>query len=200
MQSPALLELMTEQAARQSKEIVARARQEADAIREAARARSEGHRSDFLRVLESDLTGQARRSRERAEAAAHMVVLTTKDTITDEIMTRARAELQRIQSTPELPGIIDALLEELLRDAPKEGIVVLAHPQQTERVREWLKQHGYDLPVEPLASLKDGVAIQDAEKSYRVTNTLSARLARLESDLRKGVIHDLFEGSEGGKS
>jgi vacuolar-type H+-ATPase subunit E/Vma4 len=189
-----LLDLMSQQAAAQRESILADARREAEAIREAARREAEAHRRQTLAALDAELGQLARQERERAEAEAHMRVLTTKDSVAAELLAGVQAELARVAESADFEGILEALLDELLPEAPQGG-VVLAPPAHVERVRGWLASRGReDLSVQPVASLRDGLAVQDAARSYRVTNTLSARFNGQEAGLRKLCIGRLFGG------
>lgn len=191
-----LLDLMSQQAAVERERILAEAQREAEAIREAARREAEAQRRQMLAELDAELAQLARQDRERAEAEAHMRVLTTKDSVTAELLGGVQEELARLAEGGDFAGVLEALLDELLPEAPQGG-VVLAPAAHAERVREWLAARGReDLSVRGLAGLKDGLAVQDAARSYRVTNTLSARFNGQEASLRKHCIGRLFGGDQ----
>lgn len=189
-----LLELMTQQADAQARDITAAATEGAARILEQAQQESAAQRERALRAAEAELSAAAQRGRERAEAEAHMLVLTTKDAIVSEILGNAQAELQKAATGPEFPAVLASLLEEVLADAPA-GAVVLAPPAHVDTVQSWLQANGRgEHPVQPLSGLNDGVAIQDAGQTFRVTNTLSSRYKRQESALRKYSLQQLFGG------
>jgi len=189
-----LLELMTQQAEAQRGEIVSQAKAEAGRIDAHARTEAADARERALRAAEADLAAAAQRGRERAEAEAHMLVLTTKDTIASEILGAAEAELARIASGADFKPVLEQLLAEVL-DGAASDVVVLAPQAQVDTVKAWLEANGR-AGTEVLATpgLSDGVAIQDAAQTYRVTNTLSARFARQEGALRKLCLQQLFGG------
>lgn len=192
MDNKPLLDLMTAQVAAQQEEIAGAARQEAERILEEARDRAARRREETLASVESELAALARRSRERVEAEAQMVTLTTKDAITNDVLGSVAADLAAIASGPGFPAILDQLLAELMAEAPSD-VIVLAPPAHADHCRQWLQSNGRgDLPVEPLASLTDGVAIQDRGRKFRYTNTLSARFAKREGELRKHTLNRLF--------
>ncbi len=189
-----LLALMTQQAEAERASTLAGA--EAEAQRIAAKARDEGAatRERALRTAETELSVAAQRGRERAEAEAHMLVLTAKDTIASEILAAAQADLAKIASGPDFKSVLECLLAEVLEGAG-DDVVVLVPPAQVDTVKAWLDANGRSgLAVQSTPALKDGVAIQDAAKSYRVTNTLSTRFERQESALRKLSLQRLFGG------
>jgi len=185
---------MTQQADAQRAEIVAAAQAEAARIDASARAEASDARERALRQAEADLSAAAQRGRERAEAEAHMLVLTTKDTIASEILGAAEAELAKIASGPGFASVLEQLLAEVLEGAP-EQVVVLAPQAHADAVKAWLEANGRGgAEVVATSALSDGVAIQDAGQTWRVTNTLSARFARQEGALRKSCIQQLFGG------
>jgi len=129
----------------------------------------------------------------QAEHQAHSM----QQAVADEILHSVDAELDRIAAGPEFPAILEALLRELMTVAP-ERAEVLAPPAHVERSRQWLASHGHaGVPVVPNAALLDGVAIQDAERTFRVTNSLSSRFHKLENEARKICLRLLFgEGTK----
>ena len=189
-----LLELMAQQAEAARATTVADADAEAQRIAAKAREDAAATRERALRQAEAELSAAAQRGRERAEAEAHMLVLTTKDTIASEILADAQAELAEITSGPGFTAVLESLLAEVLQGASQD-IVVLAPPAQVDTVKAWLDANGRGgLTVQPAPALKDGVAIQDASQSYRVTNTLTTRFERQEGALRKLSLERLFGG------
>ena len=192
MENNPLLDLMSQQVAEQREEFLRAARDEAAAIQQDAQQRAEQRRADTLGAVEGELISLATRSRERVEAEAHMVTLTTKDTITNEVLAAVEVALAERASGPDFPAILDALLAELMADSPS-NIVVLAPPAHVDHCKQWLENNGHgDLSVEALNGLTDGVAIQDPARKFRYTNTLSARFRLQEGALRKQALNQLF--------
>lgn len=189
---------MSAQIAAQREELAEAARNEAEQIRREARERAELRRKDTLDAVERELASLARRSRERVEAESHMVTLTTKDTITNEVLESVVGELAAIAAGPQFPAILDALLAELMAEAPAD-VIVLAPPAHVDHCKQWLAANGRDgLAVEPLPALTDGVAVQDAGRKFRYTNTLAARFKKQEGELRKLSLNRLFPSTNAG--
>jgi vacuolar-type H+-ATPase subunit E/Vma4 len=187
---------MSEQAEARREEILARAEADASAIRESARARAEARTQEGLAALERELETLGARSRERAEAEAHMVQFTTRDTIADELLGDVEKRLAEVAAGDGFGSILEALLSELMQDV-QPGMVVLAPSAHTDHAKQWLDTNGHgDLTVQPEPTLKDGVAIQDADRTYRVTNTLSARFRLQQDTLRRIALERLFGGEK----
>jgi vacuolar-type H+-ATPase subunit E/Vma4 len=193
MQAVPLLELMTRQVSQQREEILAKAQAQADVIAQQAQERAERRRTETLEAVDAEVRAASKRARERAEAAAHMVVMTTKDAIADEVLSNVRERLRRIAEGPEFPAVLRALLSELMAGAPGGDIVVLAPSAHADQCRAWLSEMGREsVAVEVTASLRDGVALQDRARTFRITNTLSRRFDKREGDLRRHCLHELF--------
>lgn len=192
MQAPPILELMTGQIASECEAKLSAAREQAAQLRDEARARAAKRRDDLMAAVEAEKAELDRRSKERAEAESEMVLLTTKDTVTDEILGRVKAELTAVANGPQFPAILEQLLTELLPEAPKGGVVLVPAPHEAH-CREWLANNGHaGLEVQPRRDLTDGVAVQDKAQTFRVTNTLSTRFEQLEASLRKYCVTELF--------
>jgi len=70
---------------------------------------------------------------------------------------------------------------------------VLTHPNHVERCQNWLSQNGHEgVEVRADEAFSDGVAVQDKQHTYRITNTLSSRLAKLEPKFRQELMKQVF--------
>lgn len=195
MESVPLLELMTRQVSARRGELLAEAQTQAGTIARQAQERAGRRRAETLEAVEAESRAASRRAVERAEAAAHMVIMTTKDAVADEVLDSVRGRLRRIAEGPEFPGVLRALLAELIAGAPEGEVVVLAPPAHTDQCRAWLDELGRgDAAVEPSPALRDGVALQDRDRTFRITNTLSRRFDKREGELRRHALQRLFGG------
>ncbi|MBI1320097.1 MAG: hypothetical protein GC168_14295 [Candidatus Hydrogenedens sp.] len=192
MASPAILNVMTQQIDAEREQVLATAAAEADRVRESARERAAARRESALAAAKTELSQLAQRSRERAEAEAEMVALTTKDTVTDELLAQVKDALKQHVRSDQFPATLDALLAELMAGAPSNG-VVLVPPAHEAHCRAWLDNNGHGgMTVRASAEVADGVAVEDEAHTFRVTNTLTTRFTRLEGGLRKHCIQELF--------
>jgi vacuolar-type H+-ATPase subunit E/Vma4 len=192
MLSIPLLKLMSADIAQQREEILSAAKREAEVIEVNAQKAGEQRHSSAIALVDAELCAMSDRVRGRAEAEAHMVLMTTKDTISDELLVSVEKELAAAATGAAFSGTLESLLAELMEEGPVDG-VVLAPVAYVEQCKQWLSKKGYKHRVEAAAFLKDGVAIQDSTGTYRITNTLSARFEKTKSDLRKHCIDRLFE-------
>jgi len=198
MENNPLLDLMSQQIAARREAILREAQSEAARIEQDARKRAEERRAATIASVEGELASLAARSRERAEAEAQMVALTTKDSITNEVLKSVEGALAERAVGTDFPAVLDALLAELMAES-RPDIVVLAPEAHVDHCRQWLESHGHpDLAVQALPGLTDGVAIQDRAGKFRYTNTLSARFRLQEGALRKRALNQLFPDSGAG--
>jgi len=187
-----LLKLMSADIAQQRAEIQAAASREAEEIGAQSVKTGEQRYGSAIALVDSELQAMSDRSRGRAEAESYMVLMTTKDTIADELLASLEKEMSEIAASPKFGDILDSLLQELMQEGPADG-VVFAPQAHLARCQNWLAQHGYSHRVEAANFLNDGVAVQDASSSFRITNTLSARYEKQKSALRKHCIERLFD-------
>lgn len=193
--TPALFETMARQVAQQCEE------RRSEALREAERIRSEGRRvaeqryEAGLAAVKAELDAADRRVRHQVEVEAEKSKLAAQHQVVEEVLAQVREEVKRLASSDELGTILEALLDEVLHEVSGQDLVVLAPPAHVERLRQKLAETGRGhIEVRPFAALTDGVAVQDARRSFRVSNTLSGRLNVVANDARKLCQNRLFGG------
>ena len=75
---------------------------------------------------------------------------------------------------------------------PKDAVVIVP-VSFGDRAKAWLQNNGHGgATVQESTALRDGCAMQDAGRSYRVTTTLSSRLSKLQNEARKVCLDTLF--------
>jgi len=196
MQQP-LFDTMARQVADRCQAVLDSARAEADSIVTEARGRADARLGEAVRVAENDARRLADRARQLLAVQSEHESLTMEQSVADEILRSVGVELQNIAKSPKFPEIFDALLTEIMAGAPKEALVKVPL-SYGDRARAWLKQHGHGgVTVEESAAMIDGCAMQDAARTYRVTNSLSSRLSKLQNEARKVCLDALFGGGAG---
>lgn len=192
MKGSALLETMAQGVASQCDKLLSDARAEADAIVADAEAKVRTQREQALAAAESEKQLLDERWRLKAEAEAMKAELAMKKSAVNAVLAEVERIIGDTVNSPEFPGILDALLAELMTAASGD-CVVLAPEAHVDHVRQWLSANGHgDLPVEVSAAVRDGVALQDHARTYRVSNTLSGRYARVEQETRRVCMTGLF--------
>jgi vacuolar-type H+-ATPase subunit E/Vma4 len=188
----ALLDTMTRQVEHACEERLATARTEAEAIVAEARQRAADRYAESIERTTREVNRLAQRARDLAAVQADQQAHSLQQAVADEVLRAVGAELERIAEGPEFPGILDALLREVMAAAPAQA-EVLAPPAHVERCREWLATNGLaGVPVIPTGELRDGVAVQDVNRTFRITNSLSSRFKKLENNARKVCLRLLF--------
>ncbi|NUM53685.1 MAG: hypothetical protein HUU46_08580 [Candidatus Hydrogenedentes bacterium] len=193
----ALFDTMARQVADRCQAVLDAARAEAGAILKEARERADHRRKEAVDAAERDVRRLAERARQLLAVEAEHESLTMEQSIADEILRSVSFELEKAAQSPKFPAIFDALLDELAADAPKDAIVTVP-VSFADRAKARLQQRGLaSITVVESAAMRDGCAMQDAAHTYRVTNSLSSRLSKLQNESRKVCLHALF--GEGAK-
>lgn len=207
MDATPLLENMTKEVERQQEALLAEARETATKLIAEARENARCRREEAISQLREELEAQTAHMRERAEMRAKAARMNIKDTVTDELLNAVRADLRALaQEETRFPKLLFKLLEELLlskvgkdwRQSGRLELLVKAPGAHVDAVHNWLAEQGVtDVQVDALPGLTDGVALEDAEHTYRVSNTLHDRMEKQEKTLRGYAMQQLFKGQPG---
>ena len=192
MEQLALFDTMERKIARRCEHVLADARREADSVVEAARRDADVARREALQQLDTELCELADQCRMRARGQAALDTLGFQQAAADDVLRRVEAELKRVARSDSFPGILDALVDEVLAVAPQEDIILEVPAEQAARCRDRALGIG-GVTVLASSGLTDGVVARDGQGRFRFVNTLSSRFARLRGDARKLCINRLFE-------
>jgi vacuolar-type H+-ATPase subunit E/Vma4 len=193
----ALLDTMARQVAQRCEDQLAVARQKADVIIAEAKAKAEARREHAVEQAHAEADRLAKRAMELALRAAENETLTMEHAVADEVLTSAGVELGRLAQSERFPGILESMLAELVAYAPKEG-VILTSPAHVGVCSAWLQRQGVaGLTAQADPDLHDGVAYQDLQHTYRITNSLSARFAKVQNEARRICLETLFGSKVG---
>ena len=192
MGDSSLFDTMARQVSDRCESTLVEARREADAILEAARAKSKESRQDVMQATETEIKLLEERWIQKAQAEAAKAELSVQNEAVEAVLEALRAKIRAAVDGADFPSIIEALLTELMAEAPAD-VVVLAPESQVGHVEQLLAKNGHQgLPVEGSAVVWDGVAVQDKQRTFRISNTLSGRYARVEDGARKLCMVTLF--------
>ena len=192
MKGSALFDTMSTGIAAQCEANLDSAREEAATIASEAIAKTAAQRESALSATQSEMSLLDERWRQKAEAEATKAALAMKKTAVNKVLGEVQDAIDRIVKGPTFPMVLDSLLAEVMAIA-EDDVVVLAPEAQVEGVQQWLSSHGHGgLKVEGSAALRDGVAVQDPARTYRISNTLSGRYSRVELEIRKICMTGLF--------
>ncbi len=190
----ALLETMTARVTEECDGNRAAAQREADAIKADAESASAAQRVSMQATTNAEMDRLDERWRQMAHAEASRAELTVKSDAVNAVMQKVDAEIRRIVASDGFPALLDALLTTLSSEI--QGDVVLLGPEdQVDHIKSWLSSNGHNgVTVQGSAELWDGVALQDPPRTYRISNTLTGRYARVEQDVRRVCMVNLFGG------
>lgn len=155
---------------------------------------------DAARALAAELGVRreaARTERQRAFAAAetrrrreaHAEELEARHALAGRILARARALFPDVERSPHYAAVLPAHLDEALSFV--EGVPVRVRCNRTAAsiLAPHLAAHGHcSLAIDD--ALGPGVVVEAADGSVCIDNTLAARLARLEDELRIELLRE----------
>jgi vacuolar-type H+-ATPase subunit E/Vma4 len=192
-----LRKAMAERAESERKKRIEAARAEADSILAEAKEAAEAEAAEIAASAQQQLAAQQRLWREQDESDALRIRQTARHGLANEVLEGIERRLAEIARSHDFPDVLVQLAEEamaLAKEQTAEGtFLVKCPPAHVEALQ---KQLGGDVTMEGDAGLTDGVSVQDASCSFRVRNTLSARFAKLEPEIRRRAAQDLASLTE----
>lgn len=192
MKGTALLDTMARQVDEVYNGNLSAASESAEGILEETRQECAALEEESLAATAAEMETLAERWRRKADAEAAKAALVVQHDALHAVLEKVSEEIREIVSSDEFGPILDALLAELMADAPPD-VIALAPPDHLDRVKKWLASNGHDkVPVEGAPNRQDGVAIQDRDRTFRISNTLSGRFSRVEQEARKLCMMSLF--------
>lgn len=197
----ALLETMTAQVTEQCDANRAAAQQEAEAIHAEATEQAQARRDALTAANDAEMNRLDERWRLMAHAEASRADLVVKNDAVQAVMQKVESEIRAVVDSAAFGGVLDALLTSLLNEYKGEDIeaVLIAPQAHVAHVQQWLSANGHaGMSVEGSAEVWDGVALQDPARTYRISNTLTGRYARIGQEARRLCMVKLFgETTEG---
>lgn len=194
MKGAALFETMSQQVAAQCESNLNEAKLEAEAIAAEARAQCVQQRETMLSATQGELTALDERWRQKAEAEASKAALVIKNEAMQDVLRQVDSDIRSTVDGPEFEAVLDALLAELMAVEEGSDSKVLAPEAHVDRVRNWLANNGHGgVPIEASSELWDGVALQDTNRTFRISNALTGRYSRVLEEARKICMTSLFD-------
>jgi vacuolar-type H+-ATPase subunit E/Vma4 len=183
-----LAALIREQAAGESEQAVATAREQAQRIAAAGDAEAEAIRAAAER--EGEARGQRRAAEILAAARAQrrMRVLQARETLIESALARARAQLASPNTLPAAAETLTRLIREGLAFFPPGEVRVRMAERDVAlldaAVRDELEASRWTLRFEPAVVPGGGVIMESADRRRRVDNSIEARSLRQGDRLR----------------
>lgn len=200
MKGSALLETMARQVDEVYENNLSAARATVETILEETRQECASMEESTLQATSTEMDALAERWRQKADTEAAKAALSVQNDAVRAVLDRVQDEIRTLVTGEGFQSILDSLLHELMAAAEAE-VVALAPEDHVDYVRGWLKKNGFpNVPVEGSSSMWDGVAIQDRDRTFRISNTLTGRFSRVEQNARRICSIALFgahaEGAE----
>ncbi|MCD6288373.1 MAG: hypothetical protein J7M12_04585, partial [Candidatus Hydrogenedentes bacterium] len=100
---------------------------------------------------------------------------------------------------PEFPPVLEALIEEAIDEETDGKLIVRTAQNHVNIVRRWLDaHHRNDVEIVADPVIFDGVVVEDAAHTFRITNTLTVRFEMLRDKIRSKCIEILSQNDNAG--
>ncbi len=192
-----LSQTVLNEAQTEADQILADARQKADAIRKQAQEQAEAERKRIL----DDANREADRIRSQAVSTAQMKARTMqlegREELLNNVFSKAHSMLATMQQWPDYDQIARRLLEEALSHLRVDQAIVRADPKTrsvlTDQVLDEIsKAAGTRLEMGDPLQHGMGVTVETTDGHRQYDNTLETRLSRSQNALRLPVYHILM--------
>jgi vacuolar-type H+-ATPase subunit E/Vma4 len=189
---------MTRQVEAECADHLAKARAEADRILRDAQAKAAASRDAVLAAARTEIDRLDTLWKQKTEAESVRLELTMEKETVEAALAEVQSEIRKIAAGPNFGRILEQLAREVVNAVGDvKGLEALGPETQIEAVKKWFASAGHaGVSVKGTAEFWDGVALQDPQRSYRISNTLTGRFARVEQAARKHCMTALF-GSRG---
>lgn len=194
MASPALFETMARQVEAECAQHTAKARAESDRILADAHAKARASGEAALASAKAERDRLDTLWKQKAEAESVRLELAMKNDTVEAVLAAVSANIRTLAASPDFPTVLESLLTELMAAAGSAGDVqVLGPAAHVDLIKNWLAAHGHGgVKVEGSAEFWDGVAVQNPARTWRISNTLTGRFARMDQTVRKHCMTSLF--------
>ncbi len=185
-----LRDILQEEALQEVNAILAEADSKAETLIREAKEAASGRVAARRKRDDAELRVAARRAKSTAELVLSAARMNTKGQVIDLVTEKALAGLDAFAAMPNYGEVLEALAEEAM--AAVDGAEVLvAHPDDQDKLRSWAMKKGLDLTTD--SSLRLGVKIVGRGGRRSVENSLPGRLHRAWETLASGVAERLWE-------
>jgi V/A-type H+-transporting ATPase subunit E len=188
-----IIALLEREAAAEREQVLAEARERAEAIRAEARDQAAEVLAGTRARLEAEERAALVKAHSTARLRAASIVLQAKEEEISRVFARAGADLAGlVQNGQHYPLALRRFIEEGLRGMPGRA-VVLVNPSDRTAAEALVRERGWDVTVQPDPSVEGGARISSLDGRFVVTNTLASRLERARPALAADVARMLWE-------
>jgi len=176
-----LIAILEKESAVEIERIVAGARAQAEQLMAQARDEAQAHLELQRQRLDAERKAAQVRALGAAQVRASALVLQAKDEALHEVFSAAADELARLQQDRARYGPI---LRGLIREASgalSGRITVEANPKDLEQVKQSVRDLTLDAEVKAVEDVSGGVRLISDDSRFIVENTLASRLERVKT-------------------
>ncbi len=177
-----LIQDLIQSAQSRKEEILNRGRKEAEQIVSSATQKAERMEHEFQKILAHEVDQEKRSWKNRTQIEARSILLKSRVSLIDEILTHLKARLRSLTEDKDYPKAIKHLYQEILPELPKGDITIRADKKGAATLKTIVKDRSVrfePLPEEELG----GIEISDETGKLRILNTFNARLSKMRPQL-----------------
>ncbi|MBC7253571.1 MAG: hypothetical protein H5T72_06360 [Actinobacteria bacterium] len=186
-----ILQALDEECRAECQEIFRRAEQEAKQILDKAREEAEAIRRSRLDRIRAEADSEATSILYSARLRAKNSIIQAEERMVEKALSEAVAAMEDLRSRVDYPDILAGLIEEGISRVGGK-VVVHVDPADRERAEDILRRRGVEFEVRTDIETRGGAVISDPEERVRIINTVEERLNRAREKLRLQVSALLF--------
>ncbi len=191
-----LCRAVAEEAGKESEKILAEANADAARIMVEARERASNALEIKMRVQRSEAYAEARRTVDSAELEARKRIMSFREDLMREIFQALEQRLKEFRKEPEYLQFLLSSVEEGVENLSGSAFVVELNEEDQKLLEGELENLAVRLNVKMdmklSTSLGGGVRIYTADRRILFDNSFSARLKRMEEDIRQEIWRAIF--------
>ncbi len=173
------------------------ARKRAESIRQNAQQQAETVRKDILDKARAEADRLRSQATATAQLKARTIQLDSREKLLDQVFKTAREELPSVQQWTDYGDIAISLLREGLQRLRANDVVVRADKKTQSfyshgLLRDLEKEFNVKIQLGDPLDNDTGVIVESADKRLNYDNTLQSRLNRMQNTLRAQVYHLLM--------
>jgi vacuolar-type H+-ATPase subunit E/Vma4 len=191
-----LCRAISEEAGKASERILAEAEDDAARIMAEVEMQASNALDAKMRVQRSDAYAEARRTVDSAELEARKRIMSFREEVIREIFQSLEQRLTEFRKGPKYVQFLLSSIEEGVENLPGSEFVVELNEDDQKLLEGELKNLAVRLnakmEIKPSTSLNGGVRIYTSDRRLLIDNAFSARLKRMEEEIRQEIWRTIF--------
>lgn len=191
-----LCRAISEEGQKEAEKILSLARADAERVIVDAKERAERDFQEKILSERAKAHAEAKRLVDSAELEARRRLMSFHEEVIREVLDSLDERFRRFRSQPDYVDFLLYTWKEGIEHLPgKEFLVELNLEDQKlieEKMGELARERSIKMEIMPSSSFEGGIRIYTADRRLLYDNSLSARLKRIENDIRQHIWREIF--------